>query len=125
MRSPIALGSGLEPILFAVYTVASVAGLLLLKAHMAAAVQAIRDGIVVRIDVVLVVVGAGLYVLSFLVWLVILSRLELSVAYPIAIGLTLVCSTIAATVLLGEAISPTRAAGIGIVFLGVWLITRS
>ena len=38
----------------------------------------------------------------------ILARNDLSVAYPIAIGLTLVFSTLAARIVIGEGVSPTR-----------------
>jgi hypothetical protein len=43
-----------------------------------------------------------LYIASFLIWLVILGRNDLSVAYPIAIGLTLAFSTLAASIVIGE-----------------------
>jgi multidrug transporter EmrE-like cation transporter len=111
--------------LFAAYTIASVTGLILLKSNMVAA-----KGLVVRMDwlaapVAFALAGAVLYIGSFAVWLVILGRNELSVAYPIAIGLTLVFSTVTASVLLGESLTLGRIVGITMVFLGIVAITRS
>ncbi|RZN15511.1 hypothetical protein [Bradyrhizobium sp. Leo121] len=115
----------LDVSLFAAYTIASVTGLVLLKSNMIAAV-----GFIVRLDwlvapVALALVGTVLYIGSFAVWLVILGRNELSVAYPIAIGLTLVFSTGTASVLLGELLTLGRIIGITMVFLGIVVITRS
>jgi drug/metabolite transporter (DMT)-like permease len=65
-----------------------------------------------------------LYIASFLIWLVILGRNDLSVAYPIAIGLTLAFSTLAASIVIGEVISPARSLGVLVIFFGIWLVTR-
>jgi multidrug transporter EmrE-like cation transporter len=56
---------------------------------------------------------------------VILGRNDLSVAYPIAIGLTLVFSTLAARIVIGEVVSPTRCLGVLVIFFGIWLVTRT
>lgn len=111
--------------LFAAYTIASVTGLMLLKLHISSA-----KSLLFRMDwfgapVIMSVAGAILYVGSFVVWLVILERSELSVAYPIAIGLTLVCSVLAAVVVLGEVLTYWRMFGILMVFVGIVTITRS
>lgn len=67
--------------------------------------------------------GAALYVTSFLVWLVILSRNELSFAYPVAVGLTLLFSSLVASLVLQEAMSWTRIVGIVVIFAGVWMVS--
>ena len=116
---------GTDAVLYSLYTLGSVAGLTLLKGHLTLARQALRGGAYAGGDVQLVLLGAALYASSFVLWLAILSRLELSLAYPIAIGLTLVGTTAAAALLLGEALSASRLLGIGVVFVGMWMITRS
>jgi multidrug transporter EmrE-like cation transporter len=68
--------------------------------------------------------GAMLYIFSFLAWLVILTRQELSVAYPIAIGLTLTFSTIGAVVYLEEPVSIGRTAGI-VFYIFRYLVNRA
>ena len=115
----------LNTILFLTYTVTSVTGLILLKAHLADARVFFAKAELVALPVLFVCTGATLYVASFAIWLVVLQRNELSVAYPAAIGLTLVFSTLAAGVFLGETLSTRRVVGIAIIFVGIWIVTRS
>jgi len=110
--------------LFAAYTVMSVLGLLLLKHSLPLVRMNWPTGLPVDTAMLLVVSGACLYIASFVVWLVILARHELSSAYPIAIGLTLVFSTAGAAVILSEALSVGRLVGIGLIFIGILLVTR-
>lgn len=68
--------------------------------------------------------GAGCYVVSLAIWIMALSRVEVSVAYPmLSIGFAL--NALLAWWLLGEAVTPMRMLGIGIIILGVWLVARS
>jgi multidrug transporter EmrE-like cation transporter len=68
--------------------------------------------------------GAGCYVVSLAIWIMALSRVEVSVAYPmLSIGFAL--NAILAWWLLGEAVTPARMLGIGVIVLGVWLVARS
>jgi drug/metabolite transporter (DMT)-like permease len=114
----------IEVALFAVYTASSVIGLLLLKYALPLARIDWQTGFSLTAPVLLLVCGAGLYIASFAVWLVILARHELSAAYPAAIGLTLAFSTIGAALLLSEPLSPLRLFGIALIFLGILLVTR-
>ena len=68
--------------------------------------------------------GAALYAASFLVWLVIVSRLPLTVAYPVAIGLSLVAITFGAVLWLGEPLSGARLTGAGLILAGIALVVR-
>lgn len=67
--------------------------------------------------------GACLYIASFLVWMVVLSRLPLAVAYPVSIGLTLSFSTLGAALLLDEHLDVVRVLGIALIFSGVVCVT--
>jgi drug/metabolite transporter (DMT)-like permease len=71
-----------------------------------------------------VLLGVVCYGLGFLVWLIVLAKAEVSYAYPL-ISLGYVFTAILARVLLGEAVSFTRMAGILVTCLGVFLIARS
>ncbi|MCP1831719.1 multidrug transporter EmrE-like cation transporter [Bradyrhizobium sp. USDA 4532] len=111
--------------LFAAYTIASVTGLILLKLNLVVAKELVIRMNWLAAPVAFALAGAVLYIGSFAVWLVILGRHELSFAYPIAIGLTLVFSTMTASTLLGELLTLGRIIGIAMVFLGILAITRS
>ena len=68
--------------------------------------------------------GAGFYVVSLAVWIMALSRVEVSVAYPmLSIGFAL--NAALAWWLLGEAVTPMRMLSIGVIIIGVWLVARS
>jgi multidrug transporter EmrE-like cation transporter len=110
--------------LFSAYTIASVIGLLLLKHSLPLVRMDWHAGLAVSPSLLLLALGAGLYISSFAVWLIILARNELSFAYPIAIGLTLVFSTAGAAVLLSEALNVGRILGISFIFIGILLVTR-
>jgi len=68
--------------------------------------------------------GMACYVISLVVWILGLSRVEVSIAYPLlSIGYAL--NAVAAWYLFGEAVSMTRLAGIGIIIIGVYVVARS
>jgi multidrug transporter EmrE-like cation transporter len=112
-------------LLFSVYAIGSVTSMLLIKHWLPLAQAGFRAASFVTIPGLLVCCGAFLYVVSFLTWMAILARNDLTVAYPIAIGLTLLLSTIGAAVLLCEPVSMMRAAGIVVIFVGVVAIVAS
>ena len=68
--------------------------------------------------------GMVCYVLSLAVWIVGLSRVPVSVAYPM-LSIGYVVNVLAAWWLFGESITLTKIAGIGFIIIGVWLIART
>lgn len=71
-----------------------------------------------------ILAGLGCYVLSVVVWILALARVEVSVAYPmLSIGYAV--NALAAWWLFGENLSGARLAGIGVILLGVWLVART
>jgi multidrug transporter EmrE-like cation transporter len=68
--------------------------------------------------------GLACYVVSVAVWIMALSRVEVSVAYPM-LSLGYVVNAIAAYHLFGEAVSGMRLVGIGVIILGVAMVARS
>lgn len=71
-----------------------------------------------------VLAGLTLYVVSVGVWIIGLSRVDVSVAYPM-LSLGYVVNALAAWWLFGEMIGPLRVAGILLILAGVFLIARS
>jgi len=70
------------------------------------------------------VIGVACYMVSLVVWIMGLSRVPVSVAYPM-LSLGYVINAVAAHYIFGEAVTVTRWLGIGFIILGVWLVARS
>jgi multidrug transporter EmrE-like cation transporter len=68
--------------------------------------------------------GITCYVFSLLVWIVGLSRVDLSLAYPL-LSLGYVMATFGAYYFFGEPVSAQRMLAIGVIIVGVVLLTRS
>jgi len=68
--------------------------------------------------------GLACYVVSVVVWLLALSRVEVSYAYPL-LSVGYIVTAFAGQYFFGESLGPTRWAGIIVICVGVYLITRS
>lgn len=68
--------------------------------------------------------GLALYGLGTLLWLQVLSRTDLSQAYPF-VGIGFVITALLGVFLFGEAVTALRAAGIALVIVGIYLIART
>jgi multidrug transporter EmrE-like cation transporter len=71
-----------------------------------------------------ILAGLACYVVSVVVWVVGLSKVPVSIAYPM-LSIGYVVNAIAAYYLLGEAVTPMRLAGIGVIIFGVFMVVRS
>lgn len=71
----------------------------------------------------IVLVGLFMYVISAAIWLVVISAVDLSFAYPF-IGLTYVLILIVSKFVLKEDVNPIRWAGAAIITIGVVVISR-
>lgn len=71
-----------------------------------------------------VLLGLFLYFCSAAVWLIVLSRVELSFAYPL-LGLSYILVLFASKFVLKEEVAPLRWLGTVVIFLGVYLVSRS
>ena len=110
---------------FGAYVVLGVVGLVLLRANLAAAVPLVRNNQLAAQPVVLSVVGALAYASSFATWLVVLARVPLSVAYPVAVGATLALSSVLAWAVLGEPMTLQLVLGIVMIFAGVLVVSTA
>ncbi len=71
-----------------------------------------------------VITGLACYVISVVVWLLVLSRVEVSYAYPL-LSVGYIVTAFAGKYFFNEALTPVRWAGIIVICIGVYLITRS
>jgi multidrug transporter EmrE-like cation transporter len=71
-----------------------------------------------------VLLGLLCYVVSVAVWLLVLSRLDVSLAYPM-VSIGYIINALAAYYLLGESLSWSRMIGIGVILFGVYLVAQS
>jgi len=68
--------------------------------------------------------GLACYGVSVIVWILGLSRVPVSIAYPM-LSLGYIVNAVAAHYLFGESVTIARWLGIGFIILGVWLVARS
>jgi undecaprenyl phosphate-alpha-L-ara4N flippase subunit ArnE len=72
----------------------------------------------------LVFLGLSFYVMGAVFWLLVLSKLDLSLAYPM-LALTYVLIPLAAQFVLGEQVPLLRWLGVGIIFAGVVVVSQT
>jgi multidrug transporter EmrE-like cation transporter len=68
--------------------------------------------------------GVACYVVSLVVWLIGLSRVEVSIAYPM-LSIGYILNALAAWYLFGESLTAQKLIGIGFIVAGVFLVARS
>jgi multidrug transporter EmrE-like cation transporter len=68
--------------------------------------------------------GLCLYVISVMVWLLVLSRVQVSFAYPM-LSIGYIVNAFAAYYLFGEPLTSLRMLGIFIIITGVYLVAQS
>lgn len=68
--------------------------------------------------------GLVAYGLGTAFYILVLGKFNLSFAYPVVIGLTIIATTISGAILLAEKVSATHWFGIGLVLSGIFVIAR-
>ena len=110
-------------VLFAVYALLSAGGLVLFKlGGRDAALELGRTGFSVSLSWKMLL-GIFCYLCSFLLWLVIVSRTQLTFAMPLSVGLVNILVFLGSARFLGEQISPTKILGLAVIVLGLFLIS--
>lgn len=71
-----------------------------------------------------ILAGLACYVVSVVVWILALSRVPVSVAYPM-LSIGYIVNAFAAWALFGESLAAQKLIGIGFIVVGVWLVARS
>lgn len=72
-----------------------------------------------------IVIGLGLYGLSFLIWLRVLTFNDLSKSYPIFAAIVFLFTTIGSLIFLKEHITVLRVVGMAIILLGIFIVARN
>ena len=71
-----------------------------------------------------IVAGVGCYVISLVVWVMGLSRVPVSIAYPM-LSIGYIVSALAAWYLFGESLTAQKMFGIGFIIICVYLVAKS
>jgi drug/metabolite transporter (DMT)-like permease len=71
-----------------------------------------------------ILVALCCYALSVVIWILALSRVPVSIAFPM-LSMAYVVNALAAYYLLGEPFSSTKLVGMGVIILGVIIISRA
>jgi len=71
-----------------------------------------------------ILAGLACYVVSVVVWILALSRVPVSVAYPM-LSIGYIVNALAAWWLFGESLGMQKLLGIGFIVIGVFLVARS
>ena len=71
-----------------------------------------------------IIVALCCYALSVIIWILALSRVPVSIAFPM-LSMAYVVNALAAYYLLGEPFSTTKLVGMGVIILGVIIISRA
>ena len=101
-------------VLFAVYALLSAGGLVLFKLG--------KTGFSLTLSWKMLL-GIFCYLCSFLLWLVIVSRTQLTFAMPLSVGVVNTLVFLGSARFLGEEITPTKIAGLVVIVLGLFLIS--
>lgn len=110
-------------ILFIIYVFLSSSGLILFKLGANSAnIHLDLLGITLGISVKMIL-GIACYGLSFLLWLYLVSKMNLTIAMPLSVALVNTLVLIGSCLFLNEKISFVQGIGIFIIILGVVLIT--
>ncbi len=71
------------------------------------------------------IIGAlSCYVLGVIIWILALSRVQVSIAYPL-LSMGYVVNAVAAWYLFNESFNPSKVIGMGVIILGVVIISRA
>jgi len=68
--------------------------------------------------------GLACYAVSVVLWILALSRVPVSIAYPM-LSIGYIVNAAAAWFLFGESLNAQKLIGIGFIIVGVWLVARS
>ena len=68
--------------------------------------------------------GLSCYVVSVVIWIMALSRVPVSIAYPM-LSIGYIVNAFAAAYLFGESVTTQKLLGIGFIVIGVYLVAKS
>ena len=111
--------------MFIIYALLSAGGLVLFKmGGESAAIQTNPSGFTLALSGK-TVMGILCYLLSFLLWLIIVSKTQLSFAMPLSVGVVNILVFLGSAYFLNEQITPIKIIGLVVIIIGLFLITVS
>ena len=105
-------------LMFAVYALLSAGGLILFKMGG----QDTASGLSLLLSWKMLA-GILCYMLSFVLWLLIVSKTQLSFAMPLSVGVVNILVFLGSARYLHEEITPLKMIGLGVIIVGLFLIT--
>jgi small multidrug resistance pump len=108
--------------LFIIYILLSAGGLILFKLGSKDLVVNIINGQINLIFNWYLVCGLISYVVSFILWLYIITQTKLSLSLPISVGLVNICVLIGASLFVGENVSMLQWLGVIIIIIGLIIL---
>lgn len=72
-----------------------------------------------------IIIGVFIAAISAFLWLTIISKLELTTAFPITGGIFYILLFLFSWIFLGETITLTKILGVGVIIFGIYLISAS
>ena len=112
----------ISKLIIPIYLFLTVSGLIFMKKGMAFFSASFGSGKLMLNMPIELIVGITFYVLSFLSWMLILSKHQLSFIYPILVGLSYVGVLVAAHYVLKEPLVTRQVIGSVVVLIGIILI---
>lgn len=97
---------------------------MIINGEMSVSFSSISQSLVPLLKNIYLWMGMFCYGVSVLLWMIVLSKVDVSYAYPF-LSIGYVIAAIAGTAFLGESLSSIRIAGITVICIGVYLISRS
>ena len=103
------------------YGICSGLGLILLKMAVSEPEFSLKRVLLLAVNIKFVI-GFGLYVAGFLLWLFILSKFRLNVAFPVAMSIFFIISSLGSYFILAEPFNTKHIIGMGLCFTGILLV---
>jgi drug/metabolite transporter (DMT)-like permease len=114
----------LEQIALIIYVCASTAGVLIIKNFLNTIRYDNAYEFIYQLINVNLIIGVLLYVAGFLTWLYVLSKMDLNIAYPVAITLSFLAIVLLSSLVLHEKITSNIIIGTAICLIGIIIILR-
>ena len=111
------------PILVAIYLLFSVGGMALFKCFSSGSQYGMQDGFFKLSIHPLVIIGVLCYMISFFLWLMLISQSDLSKFLPIVSGLGTVIACVVGVLLFHETLNLQKIIGIILIVSGVILVS--
>lgn len=109
-------------LLFVLYIIFSITAVFLFKSATVVTNVSFKFNILGICITPLSIVGIGLYGMSFLIWMYLIQKSNISVLVPMALGISTVVNVLLATIILKENVSMLQWAGVIMITIGIFIV---